>query len=97
MSNVSDAAWVREAAMDEKTAMQYFDNSEDEKQELGRSTGRDAVLSPRDVEIRIAQGQTIVIFEEHVLKLDGWLDRHPGGRLAIMHMVGKDATDEIIA
>lgn len=59
--------------------------------------GRDRVWSPREVEGLIADGSTIVIFQDHVLKLDSWLDRHPGGRLAILHMVGRDATDEIMA
>ena len=45
----------------------------------------------------IANGQTIVIFEDVVLRLDSWLEKHPGGRLAILHMVGKDATDEMKA
>lgn len=58
---------------------------------------KDQILSPRAVEGRIADGQTIVIFEDMVLRLDGWLDKHPGGRLAIEHMVGRDATDEIKA
>lgn len=58
---------------------------------------RDQILTPRTVEGLIAQGSTIVIFEEFVLKLDSWLEKHPGGRLAILHMVGKDATDEIMA
>lgn len=58
---------------------------------------RDQVLSPQDVKALIVQGQTIVIYEDLVLRLDSWLDRHPGGRLAILHMVGKDATDEIVA
>lgn len=58
---------------------------------------RDAIVSPRAVEGLIAQGKAIVIFENFVLRLDSWLDRHPGGRLAILHMVGKDATDEIMA
>ncbi len=43
----------------------------------------------------IADGHTIVVFEGRVLQLDAWLEKHPGGRLAIMHMVGRDATDEI--
>ncbi|KHN99162.1 fatty acid desaturase [Metarhizium album ARSEF 1941] len=58
---------------------------------------RDQVLSPETVDAMIADGDVVVIFEEHVLRLDSWLDRHPGGRLAIMHMVGRDATDEITA
>jgi delta8-fatty-acid desaturase len=56
---------------------------------------RDAVIAPRVVESLIADGQTIVIYEDYVLKLDSWLQKHPGGRLAILHMVGRDATDEI--
>lgn len=59
--------------------------------------GRDDVLTPSRVEGLIADGQTILILEDHVLRLDSWLHRHPGGRLAILHMVGKDATDEIMA
>ena len=53
------------------------------------------ILSPRVVEGMIADGHAIVIFEEKVLRLDGWMEKHPGGKLAILHMVGRDATDEI--
>lgn len=56
---------------------------------------RDRTLSARAVEGMIAEGHTIVIFEDVVLRLDSWLDKHPGGRLAILHMVGKDATEEM--
>lgn len=53
------------------------------------------LLSRQEIEHRIAEGETIVISENRVLRLDGWLDKHPGGKLAIAHMVGRDATDEI--
>ncbi len=53
------------------------------------------ILTPRAIERLIAAGKTIVIKDGRVLQLDGWLDKHPGGRLAILHMVGRDATDEI--
>ncbi|KAF2815989.1 delta 8-(E)-sphingolipid desaturase [Mytilinidion resinicola] len=53
------------------------------------------LFSPREIEGLIAEGQLIVIHEGFVLRLDGWLEKHPGGRLAILHMVGRDATDEI--
>ncbi|KAL8690593.1 MAG: hypothetical protein Q9218_003997 [Villophora microphyllina] len=43
----------------------------------------------------IAAGNIIVINKGNVLRLNTWLDRHPGGRLVIQHMVGRDATDEI--
>ena len=59
--------------------------------------GRDQILTAHAVEGMIADGHTIVIYEDMVLKLDGWMDKHPGGRLAILHMVGRDATDEIKA
>lgn len=58
---------------------------------------RDDILSARAVHDLIADGHTIVIYQDYVLRLDSWLDKHPGGRLAILHMVGKDATDEIDA
>ena len=53
------------------------------------------MLAPRVVEDLIADGHHIVIYEGQVLRLDGWLDKHPGGKLAIMHMVGRDASDEM--
>jgi delta8-fatty-acid desaturase len=45
----------------------------------------------------IAQGRHLVIVDRHVLKVDGWLKYHPGGDKAILHMVGRDATDEVNA
>lgn len=56
---------------------------------------RDRTISAREIEGLIAKGSTIVIFEDFVLRLDSWLSRHPGGSLAIEHMIGRDATDEI--
>lgn len=46
---------------------------------------------------RIAEGETLVVHRQRVYKLDSWLARHPGGELAILHFVGRDATDEIEA
>ena len=56
---------------------------------------RDQIISATAIRRLIASGKHIVISEGRVLQLDGWLDKHPGGRLAIKHMVGRDATDEI--
>lgn len=64
---------------------------------LTAKMSRDAVLAPEMVDELIANGDTVVIFQDDVLRLNSWLDRHPGGRLAIEHMVGRDATDEITA
>ncbi|KAM5343257.1 hypothetical protein ACJ41O_014223 [Fusarium nematophilum] len=58
---------------------------------------RDQVLTQKRVDGMIADGHTIVVYEDMVLRLDGWMEKHPGGRLAILHMVGRDATDEIKA
>jgi sphingolipid 8-(E)-desaturase len=54
------------------------------------------VLSRAHIKVLIAQGQVIIISDKQVLRLDRWIDRHPGGRLPILHMVGKDATDQIL-
>ena len=45
----------------------------------------------------IADGRTVIIVNNKVLKVDAWLNYHPGGDKAIMHMVGRDATDEVNA
>ncbi|KZF21855.1 putative fatty acid desaturase [Xylona heveae TC161] len=60
-------------------------------------TGRNAVLSRRQIESLIAEGRTIIIVDQKVLKCDAWLPYHPGGDIAIRHMIGRDATDEVNA
>ncbi|KAJ2664149.1 hypothetical protein IWW48_000918 [Coemansia sp. RSA 1200] len=44
---------------------------------------------------RIGQGEYLVIIDGLVCKLNGFVGKHPGGPLAIQHMVGRDATDEV--
>ncbi|PHH89730.1 hypothetical protein CDD83_5402 [Cordyceps sp. RAO-2017] len=65
--------------------------------DLAPAMDRDKVLSQRAVEALIADGHVVVIFQDYVLRLDSWLRKHPGGELAILHMVGRDATDEMTA
>ncbi|EJT99489.1 delta 8-sphingoloid desaturase protein [Dacryopinax primogenitus] len=44
----------------------------------------------------IKSGQTLVIYNGNLLRIpDSWLAQHPGGRLAIQHYIGRDATGEI--
>lgn len=59
--------------------------------------GRKRSLSARQVAGLITDGQSIVIYDGHALRLDTMLRNHPGGLLAIAHMVGRDATNEINA
>lgn len=58
---------------------------------------KDTVLCPEHLNQLIDDGHTIVIFGRKVLKLDSWLQLHPGGDKCILHMVGRDASDEIAA
>lgn len=58
---------------------------------------RDNVLSRREVEDMIADNKLIIIVDSKVLKLDSWIKFHPGGDIAIKHMIGRDATDEVNA
>ncbi|SGZ57575.1 CIC11C00000002065 [Sungouiella intermedia] len=55
------------------------------------------ILSRAQISDLIAQGKVIVIFKNNVLNLTGWLKYHPGGDKAVYHMVGRDATDEMLA
>ena len=61
------------------------------------SSRKEALLSRRQVEAMIADGRSVVIVDGKVLKADAWLKYHPGGDMAIKHMVGRDATDEVHA
>ncbi|KAF5364938.1 hypothetical protein D9758_008084 [Tetrapyrgos nigripes] len=55
-------------------------------------------LDRDDISSRILQGQHILIYNRHVLRVpSSWLSAHPGGDLAILHFVGRDATNEIDA
>ena len=51
------------------------------------------LMTRDEIEDLIAHGRQIIIHRGYVLKLDGWLQYHPGGDKAIMHLVGRDATD----
>lgn len=58
---------------------------------------KETILARRQIEGMIADGKHIIIFDGNVLRVDAWLKYHPGGDKAIMHMVGRDATDEVNA
>lgn len=64
---------------------------------MSSTSSRDATISRRKIESLIAAGRKIVIVEDCVLKVDAWLPYHPGGDKAILHMVGRDATNEVKA
>lgn len=47
---------------------------------------------------RILQGETLIVYQGLLLNIPiSWLEAHPGGSLALLHFVGRDATDEIHA
>ncbi|KAL6721285.1 hypothetical protein ACLMJK_000387 [Lecanora helva] len=58
---------------------------------------KEALFSRRQIEGLIANGRSIIIVDGKVLKVDAWRKYHPGGEKVIMHMVGRDATDEVNA
>lgn len=58
---------------------------------------QDRGWSRREIEGLIADGRKIIILGDQVLRVDAWLPYHPGGDKAILHMVGRDGTDEITA
>jgi len=73
------------------TSIRRVPDRQSDKQQLERLK----VIGRGTIHQLIAKGQLIVIANGRVLRLDKWLDRHPGGEKTILHMVGRDATDEI--
>ena len=56
------------------------------------------MLSRQDVAERICAGQHLIVFHDLLLRIPiSWLQAHPGGSLPLLHFVGRDATDEILA
>ncbi|KAG8219752.1 fatty acid desaturase-domain-containing protein [Butyriboletus roseoflavus] len=54
--------------------------------------------SREDVAARILAGESLVVYNDLLLRIPhAWLTAHPGGALAILHFVGRDAADEIAA
>lgn len=63
-----------------------------------RVSGRALPHLRRDeIEGLISDGNVVFIFRGLAIKANAWLSYHPGGEKAIMHMVGRDATDEVEA
>lgn len=60
-----------------------------------RASRQDVIFGRDEVEALIAEGKSIVIVDNEVLKVDAWMPYHPGGDKAMKHMVGRDATDEV--
>lgn len=58
---------------------------------------RDRVYSRDEVEALISEGRKLFIVNGALIKADAWLKYHPGGDIAILHMVGRDASDEVVA
>lgn len=56
---------------------------------------KDEILSRREIESMIASGNSVVIVDQMVLKVDAWLKYHPGGYKTISHMTGRDASEEV--
>ncbi|KAF5677255.1 putative delta 8-sphingolipid desaturase [Fusarium heterosporum] len=64
----------------------------------GNATEKTPKVMTRDeVEALIAEGKHITIYHNQVIKMDAWMPYHPGGDKAMLHLVGKDASDEIDA
>jgi delta8-fatty-acid desaturase len=56
------------------------------------------VISRESIAARILDGEHLFILNGHLIRVpQQWLSAHPGGALAILHFVGRDATDEIEA
>ncbi|THH34139.1 hypothetical protein EUX98_g158 [Antrodiella citrinella] len=56
------------------------------------------IFTREQIAARILAGESIVLIRNKVLRIPpSWLTSHPGGPLAILHFVGRDASDEIEA
>lgn len=57
----------------------------------------DRIIPRAEIVERIIQGENLVVYHDQVLDLTRWTEHHPGGQLAVLHFVGRDASDEMDA
>ncbi|KAI9227859.1 MAG: delta-6 fatty acid desaturase [Piptocephalis tieghemiana] len=50
-----------------------------------------------DVRELIEQGRKVIMFRGQVLDISRWIPYHPGGEEALIHGIGRDVTNEILA
>lgn len=55
------------------------------------------LLSRQQVAEKICSGSLLIIYKNQVVNATPWAKHHPGGHLALLHFVGRDATDEFEA
>lgn len=67
------------------------------KTTLAASEARKPFLDRPTIAARICTGELLFIFHTLVINASSWASHHPGGVLAILHFVGRDATDEVEA
>jgi delta8-fatty-acid desaturase len=56
-----------------------------------------SVMDRQAIATRICSGELLFIYHSLVINASAWAAHHPGGVLAILHFVGRDATDEVEA
>lgn len=53
--------------------------------------------SRHQVASKICEGALLIIYRDQIINATPWAKLHPGGALALLHFVGRDATDEFEA
>ncbi|EGW31500.1 uncharacterized protein SPAPADRAFT_140050 [Spathaspora passalidarum NRRL Y-27907] len=64
---------------------------------MGTTARKPKILARQEIINHITSGKAIVIYKNHVLNLTHWIHKHPGGDMAVYHLIGRDATDEMNA
>jgi len=59
------------------------------------SSSKETVWTRAMIAASILDGKLLIIYDAKVFDLTQWAPLHPGGALAILHMIGRDATAQI--
>ncbi|KAJ3166096.1 hypothetical protein HDU88_003642 [Geranomyces variabilis] len=82
--------------VDSKLQFQDVSSASSSSSDESLSRSRSAkIITMRMVAQRVANGETLIIYENKVYNATPFLKCHPGGELVVKHMAGCDATDEI--
>lgn len=58
---------------------------------------KETVYTQADIDEAVASGTKLLMFEGKVYNVTNWMGHHPGGELTMSHLIGRDATDHMVA
>jgi len=85
------------SVLNSMTTSTSFDNNHDNHDNINRTTNKIMSIAEITIAMKDNNDLSLIIYKQRVYNIKLWLPKHPGGDLVITHMIGEDATNQILA